>query len=146
MEAPMDTRLARAEELLAAHLDGSDRWTQAHLIHGGRAIFIIPGTRPRNPAKRRPAYYVDQRDCDCPDRTFRRHEVEACCHMLAVRLWYRRWRSGDIRVIHKIGPPGPDMARAGYDKCPRPEGDTCPPRRAGDPADLALVGVEPDRA
>ena len=111
-------RYERAEQLLAAHLDGSDRWTQGHLRRNGRAIFIIPGTPPRDPSRPRPAYYVDQRDCTCKDRAFRRAVSPACCHMLAVRLWYRQWRIGAVRLLGRTAPVEPD------------------------PADLALAGIE----
>jgi len=71
---PTDPRSVRALAVFAT----ADRWVKGHRKADGRAFFAIPGSAGA-------IYYADTRDCTCPDRQQRR--VEACKHVLAVRLW-----------------------------------------------------------
>ena len=71
--SPDDPRSVRALAVLAQ----APQWTKGH-TKDGRAFFVIPVSCGR-------IYWTDCRDCTCPDRQQRR--VEACKHVLAVRLW-----------------------------------------------------------
>ena len=69
-----DKRSVRALAVFAT----ADRWVKGHRKSDNRPFFAIPGSAGR-------IYYADTRDCTCPDCQQRR--VEACKHVLAVRLW-----------------------------------------------------------
>lgn len=106
-------REARARVLLQQHLDGppSERWVRGKSKPDGTPFFSIPGSPPRRPDQLRPIYAVTQRSCTCPDREYNRDEAGhqvVCCHILAVRLWMKRWRAGLIRLVGAVErPPRP---------------------------------------
>jgi hypothetical protein len=67
-----DPRSLKALGILAT----AAKWTRGH-TKDGRSFFSIPSSSGH-------IYWVDSRECTCPDFTNRQ---EACKHILAVRLW-----------------------------------------------------------
>ena len=105
---PRDPRTVRALAVLAT----ADRWVRGHRRSDGRPFFIIPGSKAGT------AYYTDTRACTCPDKNDPRRKVDACKHVLAVRMW---------KLLHDVDAPAP--ARATCAVC------TQPVRSAGDECD-----------
>jgi hypothetical protein len=76
MTIEVSTADPRSVKALAL-LDTAATWMKGHRKQDGRSFFVIPGSRGR-------VYWVDTRECTCPDHT--RRDV-ICKHITAVRLW-----------------------------------------------------------
>jgi hypothetical protein len=93
-------RRDEARKLFDRHASGEDRWQFGHRKRDGKAFFGVPSSQPPRPGEPKLYHLADQNDCSCDDRRHKREldREHACKHMLAVRIWYRAFRRGEVGV------------------------------------------------